>query len=651
MFQLVVYRGKLGWGVVQTPAQGKDTLIIRKQQSCKRLTTYSDSGGALKWNGVWSSADKSNLLTCGNEDVISLNMVDNFLVNMIVNKRILLLLLLLCSISHGWIHNLKLQTDERRNIMLTQAFGFLKGGTLIVNVTMFSFKPPDTANNDQFGFTLEKSNSPSISSYMDNLQKCALNDTVDENTSSVLFRFNFTEKRIIVKRRGNDFQYLNIQSIPKDEGQTQGVKTTSPVAVDESSKNEESTTISKTTVTNTSRKRRAAVDGEVMKNSTQMESKPTETKTPENKQFESIYLPLKTVDGEIRYYQTFFKVNIDKESEEGLYYFYFHNCKDKTSLVNLSIQITQKNALGYLSADEMPIPILFFVSSIVFFILSVVWMVVLRKADGGVFKIHYLMFVVIFFKSISDLFHGVNMHMIDKTGIHIDAWAILWYIVYLMKGAVLFVTVLLIGAGWAFIKHVFTVREKKLFLIVIPLQILMNVAWVIVEESEKGYSSYDTWHKIFIGVDLLCCFAILFPVIWSIRHLQEASKTDGKAAINLNKLKLFRHFYIMVVAYIYFTRIIGYLLEITLPFRYGWMKSLFEEAFLLVFFTLTGYKFRPTSDNPYLQVPLDSDNEEEIELDEVITKSGSTETLVRVNQGRTDSHTDTKQRESSHEFD
>ena len=35
----------------------------------------------------------------------------------------------------------------------------------------------------------------------------------------------------------------------------------------------------------------------------------------------------------------------------------------------------------------------------------------------------------------------------------------------------MFVTVLLIGAGWAFIKHVLTDREKRLFMVVIPLQV------------------------------------------------------------------------------------------------------------------------------------------------------------------------------------
>lgn len=38
------------------------------------------------------------------------------------------------------------------------------------------------------------------------------------------------------------------------------------------------------------------------------------------------------------------------------------------------------------------------------------------------------------------------------------------------------------------------------------------------------------------------------------------------------------------------------------------------ELSTLIFFVLTGYKFRPASNNPYLQLPQD---EEDVEMDEV----------------------------------
>ena len=39
------------------------------------------------------------------------------------------------------------------------------------------------------------------------------------------------------------------------------------------------------------------------------------------------------------------------------------------------------------------------------------------------------------------------------------------------RGVLLLTTILLIGAGWAFVKHILSDREKRLFLIVIPLQV------------------------------------------------------------------------------------------------------------------------------------------------------------------------------------
>lgn len=93
---------------------------------------------------------------------------------------------------------------------------------------------------------------------------------------------------------------------------------------------------------------------------------------------------------------------------------------------------------------------------------------------------------------------------------------------------------------------------------------MANVAKIIIEESEEGDIEHKRWKDVFILVDLMCCGAIMFPVVWSIRHLQEAAHMDGKAASNLQKLKLFRHFYIMIVCYIYFTRVIVYLLKVTI---------------------------------------------------------------------------------------
>merc|ERR1711900_127312 len=89
---------------------------------------------------------------------------------------------------------------------------------------------------------------------------------------------------------------------------------------------------------------------------------------------------------------------------------------------------------------------------------------------------------------------------------------------------------------------------------------------------QPGSQSYLTWYDILRIVDIVCCGVILFPIVWSIKHLQDASGTDGKGRSSASKLKIFRQFYMLVVAWIYFTRIIVYMLEATVPFRYIWLS-------------------------------------------------------------------------------
>jgi hypothetical protein len=127
------------------------------------------------------------------------------------------------------------------------------------------------------------------------------------------------------------------------------------------------------------------------------------------------------------------------------------------------------------------------------------------------------------------------------------------------------------------------------------------------DETTPASRSWFSWRDLWHVVDILCCCAVLFPIVWSIRQLREAADVDDKAARVLGKLVLFRQFYIMVVAYIYFTRIIVYLLDATLQYKLIWLSDLASEVATLVFYIACGLQFRPLAAgvNPYFALDAD----------------------------------------------
>jgi NADH:ubiquinone oxidoreductase subunit 3 (subunit A) len=93
-------------------------------------------------------------------------------------------------------------------------------------------------------------------------------------------------------------------------------------------------------------------------------------------------------------------------------------------------------------------------------------------------------------------------------------------------------------------------------------------------------------------------------------QLREASETDGKAARALVKLRLFRQFYVIVIVFIYFTRIMVYLLRSTLAYQHQWLADFISCLAYLALYVWVGYNFRPNADNPYTKVS----QQEEIEM-------------------------------------
>ncbi|XP_043245108.1 protein GPR107-like [Amphibalanus amphitrite] len=561
-------------------------------------------------------------------------------------KNCILILIIWTTSSFGRIHELQLENDYRRFFPLS-TFGFLTGGDLTVNIS--SFQVDDLSG--VYGFTLDRTMSDAVNPYLDgHMSHCTLSSPItgqDTSAAIIYFTFDLKQKRVL----------LNCSRSVTDIV----IETDSSRASDDEARSKRDSLLGALagSALYKQRHRRLAA------------AAPTAAAAPEPAaampgqqrcaSFAPILLQQRTDNATGQpVFSTAFVIRVLSHGGEGLYNLFFHNCQNYGSQkveASMTVEMIERNMDSYLSAGEMPLPALYFMMAVLFFISSCFWIFILRKSNrADVYKTHYVMAVLGLMKALSLLFHGINYHVIEVNGFHIEAWAILFYITHLMKGALLFVTIIMLGTGWTFIKHVLADRDKKLFMIVIPLQLLANVAQIILEESEEGESVHTTWREMLYLLDLICCGAILFPVVWSIRHLQDASETDGKAAMNLKKLKLFRHFYIMIVCYIYFTRIVVYLLQIMVPFQYAWLDDMFREMATYVFFAVTAYKFRPADSNPYFQVPLSDD---ELELDDVLTESGVTEGLSRV-RNRADASdaavdseeaTTLSKRESSHDYD
>uniref|UniRef100_H3CS33 G protein-coupled receptor 108 n=1 Tax=Tetraodon nigroviridis TaxID=99883 RepID=H3CS33_TETNG len=513
------------------------------------------------------------------------------------------LLLTLLPACKARIHKLTLNNETRYYVDLNN-FGFFPNATLDVNISLRLPEKQVNYSTYPIGFSLSRSRVNGIVSYAaKEMETCPLSDTqLSDAGPLILFLIDINNLSVNVKVMGQPDNILI--SKPKAlKAQRKSREAPAPVKPEEN---------------------KPANDDD--------KTAPKQSETQNNdeklKELRELTLDLGKTNGS---YNFSFHMVFGVEAQ-GLYSLKFHYCQNSLTReafpYSFTAEVTEKNPGGYLSATEIPLSRLYIGMAAVFFTAAMIWVYTLMKHRYSVFKIHWLMAALAFTKSASLVFHSINFHFINSKGHPIEGWAVMYYITHLLKGALLFITLALIGTGWAFVKYILSDKEKKIFMIVIPLQVLANVAYIIIESTEEG-TEYYLWKNIVFLVDLICCGAILFPVVWSvsIRHLQEASTTDGKAAFNLEKLKLFRHYYVMIVCYIYFTRIIAILLKVGLPFQWLWCYEFLVELSTLIFFVLTGYKFRPASNNPYLQLPQD---EEDVEMDEVVTESGALEGISKV---------------------
>ena len=347
--------------------------------------------------------------------------------------------------------------------------------------------------------------------------------------------------------------------------------------------------------------------------------------------------------------------------EEGLYFLIYQLCPTRASgnsvvphgvvsTFELDFHFINFDRWGrqsYLTAGEMNLPLVFFYFAVSYAFCFGWWVQNIRKAQADrsptgrpvIYAIHHIMSALILVKTVTILLKSIRYHYLRVSG-HAELWSFVYYTFYFLKGTFLFTVILLIGSGWSIVKPFLNGSEKKVILAILILQVINNIALVVLARETEGESTFEGWTAVLHLVDIICCCAVLVPIVWQVNQLEksvmiddpnhpdydgesgndkgDANNTSGEGSNMednaeksriLEKLKLFRSFYMLVVAYIYSTRIVVYLFATMLSYKHLWFRDFLVELVTLTFYVVTGYQFRPMADSPYLGVKKEDDDE------------------------------------------
>ncbi|KAG0336375.1 hypothetical protein BG000_006632 [Podila horticola] len=310
--------------------------------------------------------------------------------------------------------------------------------------------------------------------------------------------------------------------------------------------------------------------------------------------------------------KTFQYHHVVTRDEEEMWNLIFINCP--RSLVSFKLKTTEINpGMNYLSAGDILLPKVYGASAIAYFAAGAVWASMLMRKDTKVFWPHKLILILAIMIGIHKTFQTIKIHYM-QTGSNSEGWTVMFCIFAFLKGSLSILIITLIASGWMFMKPFLNDKDKKIILVIIPLQILANVAKTISEETAIGSLNWAFWTQIFPMVDFISFVVILGVIIQTQRHLSEAAEAEGKVAENKSKYKLWGSFYIVTVVYIYLTKIIVQFLKVSLPYQYvNWLVELLNEVITLGFCITIGWKFRPYANNPYTLVDEDDLDREDIE--------------------------------------
>ncbi|KAK7279419.1 hypothetical protein RJT34_24471 [Clitoria ternatea] len=168
---------------------------------------------------------------------------------------------------------------------------------------------------------------------------------------------------------------------------------------------------------------------------------------------------------------------------------------------------------NYLSVGQTNLPYLFFLFSGLYFVFLFFWLCHVNKRSFR--RIHLLMALLLLTKAFNLFSAAMFKRFVNFTGTP-HGWDVIFYVFQFIRVVLFFVVAVLVVTGW-----------KKVLVIVIPLLVAANVAYVVVCETGPFIKDWVVWNQIFLLLNFLSGVVVVLLIIWSIVSLRKTSMAEG----------------------------------------------------------------------------------------------------------------------------
>lgn len=104
-----------------------------------------------------------------------------------------------------------------------------------------------------------------------------------------------------------------------------------------------------------------------------------------------------------------------------------------------------------------------------------------------------------------------------------------------ITGITLFVTILLVGSGWSFIRWMIHRRMRFIVVLLIALQSGYWMFYLKLESMARSDPAHEDTRRASHLLDIASCCVILFPIVWSIQQLKTEARTEAAAAASAER--------------------------------------------------------------------------------------------------------------------